>query len=128
MLRHPPTPPFIRHERKRVTTSPPAALMLVAASYVSESFVDLTFDRDIDVPAMDVGAIRVDGGESKATWYMGADVPLLIEPTRVRVLLGSEGMSEVGGVRLTVSAGNGIVASDDGAAWSGVMDLSLPFE
>jgi hypothetical protein len=129
-LRIPTSPPFIRHSgRTRASASPaPAALTLVAAAYVSESYVELTFDRAIDVSAMDVGAIRVDDGESKGLWYVGSDVPVLIEPTRVRVLLASAGPTEASGVRLTVNAENGIVASDDGAAWIGVTDLSLPFE
>jgi hypothetical protein len=91
----------------RTDAPTPTALTLAAATYVTAAYVELTFDRAIDVEAMDVGAISVTDGDETMLRYAGSDVPVLIEPTRVRVLLSGEAADESPGVHLTVGAGNG---------------------
>ena len=59
--------------------------------------------------------------------YVGGGPVEQVGPASVLVPLDEDGEFVGTGVRLTVTAGNGIVAVDDGAAWAGVTDVELPF-
>jgi hypothetical protein len=128
-LRSPPAPPFIRHERKRALTAPtpPAALTLVAATYEGGAYVELTFDRAVDIAALDASAVVVSDGDVTGFQYAGTAESFLVGPTVLRVMLAAVEEGAEPGVTMTAGAGNGVVASGDGAAWAGVSALELPF-
>jgi hypothetical protein len=116
-----------RPKVKRSKESAPS-LTLVAATYNSDSsYVDLTFDKAIDIDSMDPTVIYVDDGQIMGFVYQGITGPELINPTTVRVLLNGIAESTASDIRLTVQAGNEIVPSAGGAEWAGVTGLGLPF-
>jgi hypothetical protein len=105
----------------------PPALTLVAAAYQPGEWVRLTFDRAVDVASADTAAVRVDDG-AVAGWLFRGDGPAaLVGPRTVQVGLAILDRPAGSGTRLSAGAGTGIVAADDGGAWPGVTDLSLPF-
>jgi hypothetical protein len=130
-----PLPKSRRHRRplRRKTPAgppaPPAALTLVLATYDPASAVELTFDRPIDVAAMDVTTVLVNDGDIMDCKYAGwpDPPPALTGPATVRVTLNGVADDGDPGVHLTVGAGNGIVATGDGGTWAGVDGLALPF-
>ena len=71
--------------------------------------------------------MQVDDDQDSAWRLGGQGGATLVNPTTVQVPLDRIGDSSESGVHLFVSAGNGIVAASDGAAWAGVSDLELPF-
>jgi hypothetical protein len=128
---HIPPPPF-RKRRGRPKRTPPqpaapvGALTLVACAYDSGSWVQLTFDRPIDIAGVDGAAVTVaDGGA--AILYVGTSAVILIDPATVEIALTGFDSWLDPGVTLTATAANGIVAVGDGAAWAGVTDVSIPF-
>jgi hypothetical protein len=134
----PPTtlPPFIPRKpiryRPRSASAltappPPVALTLVAATYSTGAWVRLTFDRAVDIAAIDVAAITVNDDPSDEA-YIGTGVATLFTPETVQVpLVISHGASGPG-TQLTATADTGIVAGDDGGTWAGVSELGLPFD
>jgi hypothetical protein len=112
---------------KRKRTPPPAALVLVAATYEEVVSVSLTFDRPIDIAGLVGAQITVDDGAVAGILYAGTSVATLTDPQTVRIELVEVGVSGDPGTRLTASAANGIVAVDDGGEWAGVSDVELPF-
>ena len=113
--------------RKRTPPpAPPAALTLVAATYVEGTSVTLTFDRAVDVGGIDVGAITVED-EAAGYLFRGAGAATQPSPAVVLVPLVDVELSPVVGTFLTAGPGTGIVADDDGGTWAGVTELSLPF-
>ena len=118
-----------RVRRKPRPQSPSAgpALALVAAVWEEGPVLFLTFDRAIDIAAMDVSAILVDDGQIMGFRYRGANEPELTGPATVRVQVDGIDEDTHPGVHLTASAASGIIALDDAQPWSGVTDLSLPF-
>jgi hypothetical protein len=85
----------------------------------------LRFDRAVDVAGAVVTAIVVsDAGLGQVLRGTGAAGQQSAEDAIV--ILEAFGPSVGAGVRLTVGAGNGIVAVD-GGAWAGVTDVALPF-
>ena len=107
--------------------TPVLPLTLVSAAYEpGGTELTLTFDRAIDIAGIDVSAFVVNDGIVGFT-YQGIGSPTQLSANAVLVLL--EGLIEFEGpdARLTVGAGNGIVASGDGAAWAGVSDVVVPF-
>ena len=120
-----------RVRRKRHSAQSAAAptvpLTLVAAVYIFEyQFVELEFDRDIDIAGFDGSQVQVFDGYFAETNYTGG-VPTLVAPARVRIALVVAGEWVDPDVKLTASVANGIVAVDDGGTWAGVTDLVLPF-
>jgi hypothetical protein len=108
-------------------TPPPApAPTLVAATCDESPSLTLTFDRPINVSAIDVARFRVDDGPLGFT-YVGYDAPIVVNPTTVQILLTGTEEYTGPGVILTAAAGNGIAAAEGGAAWAGVANLALPF-
>ena len=90
-------------------------------------FLTLTFDRAIDISAMDVSALIVYDGAVMNFIYQGYNEPDLMSPTSVRVALNGIAEDPPPGEHLDAGAGNGIVAEDDGAAWAGCEDWSCRF-
>ena len=101
------------------------ALTLVSASYGTFQAV-LSFDRAIDLSAFDPTAIFVNDAE-RAMRVQGGGEYSLSDPNTVSLSMGEVGDYEGGETTLEAGAGNGIVAVDDGAAWSGTEGTGLPF-
>jgi hypothetical protein len=123
-------PPIFRKRRgraKRATSQQPSALVLLAASYDVGTSVRLTFNRAIDIAAIDVSQIVVEDNNDLGFEFGGTGVATLDGAMTVVVMLMNIGDVSGAGNTLTVGAGNGIVASDDGGPWAGVMELALPF-
>src|SRR5438874_1941001 len=87
-----PTVPNYRKRRGRPkksaqTPAPPVALTLVAAVYIFEYlFVELEFDRDIDIAGVDASELQVFDGYFTETNYYGSGATL-VSPVRVRFSL-----------------------------------------
>ena len=120
--------PFIPRKRKAALAEAPAGpLTLVAATYEVALWVDLTFDRAVDVSGLVGSEIVIYDGELASLVYTGTGTVSQPSPETVRVgLVAGDDWSEPG-ILLDAGAGNGIVAADDGAAWAAVTDVSLPF-
>ena len=107
--------------------SPPVALTLVSAEYAEAMWVELGFDRAVDISAIVVDQIEVeDGPVSNAIWQ-GSGAATLVGPTVVRVPVTEFDPSSSSGTVLNATAATGIVAVDDGGTWAGVSELGLPF-
>ena len=101
--------------------------MLVAAAYSPGDAVELTFDRAIDASGVVGSAIVVDDGGDTGYRFVSNGASSMLDPQTVRLeLVGVEPTSSTT-TTLDASAGNGIVAVDDGGAWNGVSGLPLPF-
>lgn len=104
-------------------------LTLVAAALVFDDpavFVDLVFDRDVNMDGLDPSQITVDDAAGTGFSYAGSGGGVPPDAQTVRVLLTATGSAE-GDTRLNATAANGLVALDDGAPWAGVTDCPLPF-
>ena len=121
--------PFVpKPKRARGTpTPPPAALTLVAATYLEKEWVQLTFDRAIDIAAIDPTQIVIDDDQFSGWKLGGLSGATLVDPVTVQVPLDRIDNSSEAGVHLFATASSGIVASDDGGTWAGVSELALPF-
>jgi hypothetical protein len=129
-----PVTPLVYRKRKnpprprRKTVAPPAALTLVAAAYDKNApFVDLAFDRAIDIDAIDVTQIIVDDDIFTGSRLVGFESAVLVNATTVRLPLNPIDGSMHPDIHLTVGPASGIVAVDDGGTWAGVDTLLLPF-
>src|SRR5438105_1427438 len=120
-----PGPRRVRRKRRSGAAAQPA-LVLVSASYDVKTSIDLEFDRAIDVSALDGTQIKVSDDSVPGPFTAPGTVTML-DPQTVRIRINNFDSSSGPGVHLNASADNGIVASDDGAAWGGVTDLELPF-
>src|SRR5262245_54525319 len=105
--------------RRRGRFDAGGALTLVAVAYVAGTTLALTFDRAINIAAMDVTQVLVSDGE-QGFLYQGFGEPELLSPTNVSMALVSIDSVEDAKVRLTASADTGIAAVDDGSPWEGV--------
>jgi hypothetical protein len=122
-----PATPRVRRKRRQVSTSTPAALTLVVATFdPGEAQVVLAFDRAIDIAALDGTQITIDDATSE-TLYDASGSAVLLTPASVRMDVNAIGESIGAGTTLSATAANGIVAVDDGGTWAGVTDLELPF-
>src|SRR4051794_23645965 len=121
-----PAPPRKMRKRRQATAAP-AALTLVAAEYSDREWVRLTFDRAIDIAAIDGSQIIVDDEAQSGDRFDGTGGATLMSPATVQVNLNRIDSASESGVHLIVSASSGIVASDDGGTWEGVSDLALPY-
>jgi hypothetical protein len=113
--------------KKQFGPPTPAALTLVSAEYAKNDWVRLTFNRPIDITALDGTQIEVDDDEMSGNHYNGSLGGTLINPTTVEIDLDRTGSATESGVHLLASASTGIVAVDDESEWSGATDLALPF-
>jgi hypothetical protein len=122
------TPPKFRaHRGRRLPPPPPAALTLVAAAYdFALHWIDLTFDRAVNIAAMDVTQITIDDSDS-GNRYRGSGTPTLTAPATVRVETTFVETVSVPNTFLTAGPANGIIAANDGGRWAGVTDQVVPF-
>lgn len=103
-----------------------SASLCEGAIYEESLWVELTFDRAIDMNALDAAQITVDDGPFSGTLWVGVG-STLIGPATVRIELGEFDPSSSAETSLTAGAGTGIVAVNDGGTWAGVSGLLLPF-
>jgi hypothetical protein len=102
--------------------------VLVSASYdVSTPSVRLTFDRAINIGGFNGTTLVVDDAADSGNQYQGTGGASFAGPMAIDVFLVDPTPATGTGTTLTVTAGNGIIAVDDGGAWPGVADLQLPF-
>ena len=121
-------PPIYRKRRgraKRDVASPP--LTLVAAYYNEALWIQLTFDRAIDIAAIDPSQITVDDGQVSGLLFVGFSPATPVSPATVEIPLQKIASASGPNTLLSAGAGNGIVAADDGETWPGVSDVVLPF-
>lgn len=106
----------------------PTVLTLVAAVYVFKDSLTLTFDKDIDISAIDelqfvivdeVGVLSYDGAVSTATLLASNTVKFNLHIT------GAPSGST--GPLLTATASTGIIGASDASTWAGVTDLPLDY-
>ncbi len=121
-----PVKPRIRRRRRAVVNVVPP-LVLVSAGYEPDvPSIDLLFERDIDFSGIDVSAFTVaDGVIAMCTWVGTGSYWL--GSRWVQVLFTRVGDFSGPGTLMTVGAGNGIVAVEDGGAWAGVAGMGLPW-
>src|SRR4051812_31287482 len=123
-----PAPPRKMRRRKLGgSTTPAVALTLVAAQYhEEEQWVRLTFDRAIDISALNPAQVVVDDDDFTGNRLAGVAGATMISATTVQIPLDPIGSASESNVHLIATATNGIVASDDGGTWAGESDLRLP--
>ena len=124
-----PPPKFPQRRIKPRKFVPPVALTLVAAAFNADDlYVTLTFDRAIDIAAIDPSVIRVyDGGAALAVYQGAGDGASLDGPATLRLEMEEFGESAAGPVLLVSSDQSGIVAENDGGTWAGAVNVVLPF-
>jgi hypothetical protein len=77
---------FDEHVSRVTSPPPPAPLVLVAATFdPGEAQVVLTFDRAIDIAALDGTQITIDDAAISATLYDASGSALLLTPASVRM-------------------------------------------
>jgi hypothetical protein len=108
--------------------APAVALTLVEASFDEGGpSLRLAFDRAIDVAGLAGGAIVVEAGNVTGTAYEALGTATMDGPNAVVIGLLETGPSASSDTLLNAGPGNGIVAVDDGGAWSGASELVLPW-
>jgi hypothetical protein len=124
------SPPLFRKRPGRAQEAAaraPVALTLVSATYDADApGVFLTFDREIDLSGINVGAFVVLDGIN-GNHMLGSGAPERVSPAQVLVYFVFVEPYAGPDVLLTAGADNGIVAMDDGGVWEGASDLGLPF-
>ena len=130
MLTVPPPQFRKRRGRRKVRFTPPpgAALVLVHASFAPSAMaLTLDFDRPIDIDAIDGAQIFVNDGDFHNASFNAAGGILSFGAAHVVLQLSIVGPYAAGGVQLSASPSNGIMAVDDAGTWPGITDLALPF-
>jgi hypothetical protein len=116
-----------RAMRRTRPLAPPSGPVLVAATWETDAFVLLTFDRDVVMSeSADPQQLRVDD-QSGTGWAFTGTEATLAGPRVVHVEITHTGSAVGTGVRLTVGATSGVVAAEGGGVWEGVSGLVLPF-
>lgn len=114
-----------RHYKRRLGPAP--APTLTAATYDPGTSVTLTFDRAINIDALDGSGIIVDDGQILGLLYQATGAAVLLEPNQLQLGLTSVGDPTGETLHLTASPANGITAATSNKPWPGVEDLALPF-
>lgn len=124
-----PKKPFLRRRTasRPKPVPPPVALNLIAAVYQDSEWIQLSFDRPIDITSLSPGQITVNDVGPSGTLWEGVGPATLIDPVTVRITLGAFDPSSGTETTLSATTATGIVASGDGGAWSGASNLALPF-
>src|SRR5437588_12411934 len=93
----------------------PAALHLKAANFhiAGGGFVNLTFNRAVDITHFVPSAIAVSDGLINLQQYQGSGV-IQVSAVMIKVTLTSIGSVPAGSDLLSASAASGLVAVDDG--------------
>ena len=122
--------PFRPHRKppQASAPAPPGALVLVSAEYLTEDGpqVMLTFDRPINIASLHGNQFTLIDNDISGWKYHGTG-GILSSPAAVLLGLTQFQSAAGDGIFLTASNTNGIIAAGDGAAWSGVTNLSLPY-
>ena len=125
------TPAPERLHRKRnpvaTTTIAPTAPVLIAATYIDNAFLDLSFDQAIDISAFDGSGVVVDDAVDALLTFIAIGGAMLLSPTTARIELVEFENATGTGVTLTAGATTNIVALNGGGTWNGVNGLALPF-
>jgi hypothetical protein len=110
-------------------SAPPAALTLTTGEFNADLvYVQLGFDRAIDIAAIDPVAIQIMDDLFTGNQFAGAaGTASLVAPNVLKLGLEVIGGASGGRVLLSATAATGIVAVDDGGTWAGVTDVELPF-
>src|SRR5262245_47690210 len=99
--------PFIQ-KRKRVQFGrPPAALVLVAATFVDKHWLNLTFDRAIDIAGIEPAQFIVDDEIGSGERFAGFGTPTLTDPATVKVEMSRIGDPLGTGTLLFATASTG---------------------
>ena len=118
----------VRRKRRAVPTPPDAGPVLVAAAYdAGDQVLTIAFDRAVDVGNIVVEEFIVLDGNLGVEWAGTGDELTQPTPASVAMFMTDGGAYAGTGVTLNVSAANGIVAVDGGAAWAGAAGVELPF-
>ena len=126
-----PAIPIFRRRRQSVRRTPPqpappAALMLVGASFSAATMIlRLTFNKPVDVSGIFPGNLTVNDGVSGARWE-GVN-PTPVDPSTVDVEMSQFAVQAYPDTRLNTIQPTGVVAVDDAQEWPGVVNLLLPF-
>src|SRR3954452_4481488 len=106
-------PPASPRRTRRPPMRAPAALWLVTAAFDSMLIrLDLTFDRPVNIAAMDVTKLVVDDSDNGYR-YHGSGTPTLVSPAHVRVTMTTLFIIAAPVTLVTAGTPTGIVA--DGA-------------
>src|SRR5688500_3937898 len=121
-----PAPPLYPRKRKPrprgnqpAPTPPVGPLTLIACAYDPGAWIELTFDRPIDIAAIDGEAVTIGDGDS-AIRFRGTEDVTLTGPSTVQIVVSGFDSWFEPGVTMTATGANKIVAVGDGAAWGGV--------
>ncbi len=102
--------------------------MLVDAEYEEGTWVWLTFDRAVDIGALDGAAMVLDDPVYQLARYAATGAASLAMPNVVRIGLASLGPATGAIVTVSATGANGIVATGDGGGWGGVSDYPVEVE
>ena len=118
-------PPRQRAHHKR---RPAASLVMIAAQFRvgGGGSITITFDRYIDIAAINPGAVRVVDGVTTLMSYVGSSA-IAFGPGTVKIFCTSTGSVPAGTQILNAGANSGIVAVNDGGTWAGAVNVGLPF-
>ncbi len=128
------TPPTIIPAKPRVwrkrrasspSSAPPTALVLMDAEYEEATWVWLTFDRPVDIGALDGAAIVLDDPLYQLRRYAGQGATSLTAPNIVQIGLTDAGPATGTIVTVSATAMSGMVAVGDGGTWAGVSDYPV---
>ena len=104
----------------------PVPLNLVSAAWDSENlYVDLVFERAINIDRVLVYQVQVDDGSITHLIYQGAGAVSRVDDVTVRLNLVQVGESTGSTVLLNAADDTNIIAQDDGTPWLGVSNYPV---
>ena len=126
LLPAPPLYPRRKKNRSPRKRPPGPAPLLTAATYVTATRVELTFDIPVDVSGLVPATVIVFDGPS-STAYAGVGAPTVISPTKFQLDVAE--LEPTGGsqVMLSIYDGNGILAIQSQRMLVGFVTLPLPY-
>ena len=122
-----PIPSFLRRSRvNRIPPMPPTALTLLAATYQSGAWIELSFSYAIDISELDGAAIFVEDGPGGVLW-IAIGSATQTGSTSVRIGLVEFESASGSAITLTAPATTGIRVYGGSGTWAGVTNVALPF-
>ena len=109
-----------------VVPPPPGAPVLTEATYQASTWVELTFDRAIDIAGIVVNQINVSDGAITGQIWQGTGTATLIGANAVRVNL-AQLVGTSGPTQLYAAAACNIVNAGDATPWAGANGVALPY-
>lgn len=109
-------------------TPPPMPGPVLATATFGNGYLELSFDRAVDVSGVVSGAFVVRDAYTASVWE-GTDEVWQDAPNLLTMTMLDQVPYEGTGTKLDVAAGNGIVAAppDGGGSWSGESNVEMPF-